>query len=194
MRRVLRRAVARSLQLEEKIYKIPFSETLHEGTNRASGKITWNPDITIVRYAKLRVAGDLVIGGCSIIFPASGTAEFLVNGNWVGGVRVPRTLMCFAECHTGFTEEYDMSPYIRNGENWVTVEIRKSWGWPTWIELRNFSAFIVLGYEGEEPKVDVKPPAPEWWPYVKWGLIGAGAIAIGAVVIRVVPEIMKKRK
>ena len=193
MRKVARRTFLRSLQVKEKTYKIPFPETLHEGTNLASGNITWNPDVTTVRYARLRVSGDLVVGGATPVTPVSGTAEFLVNGNWVGGVRVPESGACIGECHTGFTREYDMSPYLINGENWVTVELRKSWGWPTWIELRNFAAFIVIGYEGAEPGIEVKPPPPEWWPYVKWGLVGAGVIAVGAVLIRTVPELMKKK-
>jgi hypothetical protein len=180
-------------QANEKVYRIPFPDRVGEGTSRASGKITWNPATTKIVAASLDISGDLVIGGCSPLIPGSGTAEFLFNGKWIFGVRVPPSGACIGECHNGFSESHDVLGYLVNGENYVSIEVRKSWGWPIWIELRNLSVYINVWYEGAPPEIEVKPPPPEWWPYVKWGLIGVGGIAGAFIVLKAIEAARKPK-
>jgi hypothetical protein len=182
------------LQNGEKVYRIPFPDRVGEGTSRSSGKVTWDPQRTKITSAILSVSGDLVIGGCSIFIPGSGTAEFFFNGNWIFGVRVPESFACIGECHAGFSKAYDILGSLVNGENYVSVEVRKSWGWPVWIELRNLSVYIDVYYEGAKPEIEIKPPPPEWWGYVKWGMIGVGAIAVVGLVLPKAIEAVRKPK
>jgi len=180
---------SRSLQVTRKSYRIEFPPTLPEGTTIGRGKITWNPEKTTVINAYLRTVGDLVVGGGSIIIPVTGRVSFIVNAMVDGEHLGP---VCIGECHSTFTLEHPITYMIQNGENEVKVEVAKSWGWPTWVEVRNFSCHIIIDFEGEDPDVDIKPPPPEYEKYLKWGLLGVGAIVITGAVIKTVPALMKK--
>ena len=179
-----------SPQVTRKTYSIPFASTLPEGSTVAKGTITWDVKYTKVVAAYIRVAGDLVVGGGSIFIPVRGRVSFIVNGAVDG-----ETLgdICIGECHKSFSLDHDITSIVQNGENTVTCEVAKSWGWPTWVECRNFSCYIVIDFEGKPPDVDIKPPPPEWWPYVKWGFVGVGVIAGVFATIKIV-EIARKPK
>jgi hypothetical protein len=75
----------------------------------------------------------------------------------------------------------------------VKIVVRKSWGWPTGIEVQALSVYIDVDFEGEPPEVEIKPPPPEWYGYLKWGLIGVGAIAGTFVVLKAI-EVARKPK
>ncbi len=181
---------SRSLQVTRKSYRVEFPSTIHEGTTLGRGKITWNPEKTTVINAYLRTVGDLVVGGASFITPVKGRVSFIVNAMVDGEHLGP---LCIGECHSSFTLNHLITYMIQNGENEVKVEVAKSWGWPTWVEVRNFSCHIIVDFEGEDPIVDIKPPPPPWEKYLKWGLLGVGAIVITGAVIKTVPALMKKK-
>jgi hypothetical protein len=179
-----------SPQITRKTYAIPFPSTLPEGSTVGKGTITWDPKYTKVVVAYLRVAGDLVVGGGTIITPVRGRVSFIVNGAVDGEVLGD---ICIGECHKGFSFDYDITYIVQNGENTVSCEVAKSWGWPTWVQVRNFSCAIVIDFEGTPPEVNIKPPPPEWWGYVKWGAIGVGAIAGAFIVLKAI-EVTRKPK
>jgi len=178
-------------QITHKTYAIPFPSTLPEGSTIGKGTITWDPKYTKVVAAYLRVAGDLVVGGANLLIPVRGRVSFIVNGAVDGEVLGD---VCIGECHKGFSFDHDITYIIQNGENIVTCEVAKSWGWPTWVQVRNFSCAIVIDFEGKPPDVDIKPPPPEWWGYVKWGMIGVGAIAVVGLVLPKAIEAIRKPK
>jgi len=180
-----------SPQITRKTYAIPFPSTLPEGSTIGKGTITWDPKYTKVVAAYLRVAGDLVVGGANLLIPVRGRVSFIVNGAVDGEVLGD---VCIGECHKGFSFDYDITYMVQNGENTVTCEVAKSWGWPTWVQVRNFSCAIVIDFEGKPPDVDIKPPPPEWWGYVKWGMIGVGAIVCIGVVLPKIIELARKPK
>ena len=172
----------RRLQVERKRYRIDFDLKIHEGTTTGRGTITWNPDKTQIVAASLQAVGDLVLGGATPLTAVRGSVSFIVNGI-VDGEHLSD--VCFiGECHNPFSLLYPVKGLVQNGENEVKIEIRKSFGWPTWIEVRNFSCYIVIDFEGESPEVDIGPPPSAGeiaLGYVKWGI--AGAIGLGVLYI-----------
>lgn len=179
----------RTLQVERKTYRIEFPDRIPEGTTRGTGKITWDPAKTKVLGAYLSVAGVMHLWGATIITPVRGAIEAFVNGVSLEGYLSP---ICTWDCEYPFSFSKDCTGYIKNGENIVELKVFKSFGWPTAVEVKNMSVFIHVDYEGTPPVIDIKPPPPEWWPYVKWGLIGFGAIAVVAVSVPLIKELRRK--
>jgi len=180
----------KKLSPARKTYRIEFPEKIPEGTSKATGKITWDPARTTILGAYLEVTGVIHLWGATILTPVRGAIEAFVNGVSLDGYISD---ICTWECEYPFSFWKDCTPYIYNGENIIELKVYKSFGFPTGVEVKNMSVFMHLDYEGTEPGIEIKPPPPEWWKYVKWGMLGVGVIAIGATLIRVAPELMKKR-
>jgi hypothetical protein len=180
----------RSLQITRKTYRVEFPDRIPEGTSRGTGKITWDPNKTKVDAAYLEVTGVMHLWGATIIWFVRGGIEAFVNGISLEGYLSP---ICTWDCEYPFSFQKDCTGIIKNGENIVELKVFKSFGWPTGVEVKNMSVFIHVDYEGEPPEVIIKPPPPEWWPYVKWGAIGAGAIAGVFLVLKAV-EVARKPK
>ena len=172
-----------------KTYRIEFPATLPEGTTIGKGPITWNPAKTKMVGAYIEVLGVIHVGGATILYPVRGAIEIFVNGVSVEGYIGP---ICTWECTTPFSVWKDMTTLLKNGMNIIELKVYKSFGWPTWVKVDNASVYIHVDYEGEEPKVKITPPPPEWWPYLKYSLIGIGAIVTVAVAVPLIRERRKK--
>jgi len=88
----------------------------------------------------------------------------------------------------GNLEGLNIGVHMKNGTNKFSIEVRRSWG-VLESGIDAITAFFVAQFEGKEPSV--KPPPPTWWPYLKYGLIGVGAIAAVGITV---PLIMKWRR
>jgi hypothetical protein len=142
-------------------------------------------------YFRLRATGVINLGGATPLTPVRGSVSFIFNG-YVDGERM--TDICtIGGCSTPFSIDVDVTPYVVNGENEVKITVRKSWGWPTSISVTALSVYIDAEYSGQDPTVEIKPPPPEWYGYLKWGLIGAGAIAGTFIALKAI-EVARKPK
>jgi len=93
-------------------------------------------------------------------------------------------------CSTkGNPEGLNIGAHIKNGKNKFSIELTRSWEAAA-SGIDAITAFFVAQFTGEPPSV--KPPPPEWWPYVKYGLIAVGAIAAVAVTVPLIREWRRK--
>lgn len=181
----------RFFQATRKTYRIEFPSTIGEGECIGRGTIKWNPAYTKILDAYLRATGITILGGATPLTPVRGNVAFVVNA-YVDGEQL--TDICvIGSCQYPFSINYPITTLIQNGENEVKIIVRKSWGWPTGISVTGLSVYIDVDFEGEPPEVEIKPPPPEWWGYVKWGMIGVGAIAGTFAVLKAI-EIARKPK
>ncbi len=179
-----------AFQVTRKTYRIEFPSTIPEGATRGTGKITWDPNKTKVVGAYLEVTGSMHLWGATIIWCVRGGIECFINGVSVEGYLSP---ICTWDCEYPFGFIKDITGLIYNGENIVELKVFKSFGWPTAVEVKNLTVYIHVDYEGQPPEITIKPPPPEWYPYVKWGAIGIGAIAGTFLILKAV-EITRKPK
>lgn len=171
-----------------KRYKIGFPGALVLGGSEGSKvveaelDVTWDERKTVFQQAILFFQAHGRNDGWPI-FPRSVDARLWVNDNLVGARRWPGANPA---CSTQ-TIDVNIGAYFINGRNRFKLEVVGSWGpFPAGIDA--ITADLEAQWTGEEPAV--KPPPPEWWPIVKWGAIGFGAIAfVGLVVV----PLIKKR-
>lgn len=77
--------------------------------------------------------------------------------------------------------------------NDFVVEVVQSWSPAGCVSgVENLSAYIEYEYTGEPP-APPKPKPAEWLGYLKWGLIGVGAIVTIGVVVPKVIDLVRKR-
>lgn len=183
--------ISRARRLDIIRYPIPFPKTVGCGTTTQPLDFPKVPPGTIIHTVNLKATGDLVTSGTPIT-PVSAEVVFLVNGQTVASKGI--SICTIYRCTAPFDFYTNIGAYVYFGErNDFAVEVRQSFspvGCVTGVE--NLSAYVEIDYTGTPPGPP-KPPPPEWWGYVKWGLLGLGVIAVGTTLIKVAPELMKKR-
>ena len=83
----------------------------------------------------------------------------------------------------------NIGAHLKNGRNKFSLELVRSWEAPS-SGIDAIYARLAVQFTGKEP--GVKAPPPEWWPYLKYGLIGIGAIAAVAVTVPLIREWRRK--
>jgi len=173
-------------------YPLPFPITVGCGTTRKSLDFPKLPSGTIVQSVSLKATGDLVTSGTPLT-PVSAEVVFLVNGQAVSS---QGWYLCWRpRCTSPFDFYPNIGAYIYwDKTNDFEIEVRQSYspvGCVTGVE--NISAYIEIEYTGTPPS-QPKPPPPEWWGYVKWGMVGVGAIAVIGLVLPKAIEAIRKPK
>lgn len=174
-------------------YPIPWPATIGCGKNLQKLLLPKPSEGTIVHTVNFAATGDLVTSG-SPLTPVTAEVVFLVNGHPVASqgwwlCLIPRCTAPF-NLYTNIGAIVTFDKY-----NEFVAEVRQSWspfGCVTGVE--NLSAFVEYEYTGEPPP-EPKPPPPEWWGYVKWGMVGVGAIVgIGVVLPKVIESVRKPKE
>ena len=147
----------------------------------------WDERVTTVHTAWTTFVAHSVNPG-SYIAPLSIEARILMNGALIDTEGWYVTPGCESK-----SSESGSVP-VRNGRNLFTVEMVPTFH-PFAAGLDGVHLTLNVQYSGKEPEVH-KPP-PEWfeeiWPYLKYGMIGVGAIAfIGLVVPKIMEAARKK--
>jgi len=171
-------------------YPIPWPSGLGCGKNLQKlmlPKLGAGTEILGVRFVAV---GDLVTSGTPLT-PVSAELVFILNGQPVGSKGI--SICIIPRCMAPFSINSNVQAYVYFGQyNEFTAEVRQSWspfGCVTGVE--GLSAYIEYEYTGEPPGPPT-PPLPPCEKYLKWGLLGVGAIVITGAVIKTVPALMKK--
>jgi len=177
-------------QVTHKEYPLGFPSELGEGTWTKQVDISWNDAVTKVSDATLHVSAILGVGNATPLTPVRGAVSFIVNG-YVDGEEM--TDICvIGGCSRAVGFDYPILGWLQKGTNEVKIIVRKSWGWPTFVTLSSLTCNIGVDFTGTPP--EIKPTPPEWWGYIKWGMIGIGAIVGVSVVLPKVIEIARRPK
>jgi len=152
-----------------KEFKIPFPESLEAGWWADSARvekpliITWDERVTTLHTAWVEgyAHGWIAFLGPSFEYRLLANEVYIDSEVWTG----PES------CTTKRLESGSFYPI--NGENRFALEIKKAL--PTQpVGLSGIDLKVVCLFTGEQPMVKEKPP--QWWKYVKWGLIGGGCL------------------
>jgi len=173
-------------------YPIPWPSGVSCGKTLQKLDFPQIPEGTTINAVNFKAVGDLVTSGTPLT-PVSAEVVFRINGQavasqgWVACI-IPR-------CTSPFDFYRNVGAYVYFGKtNEFEIEVRQSWspfGCVTGVE--GLSAYIEYEYTGEPP-TPPKPPPPEWWGYVKWGMVGVGAIAVVGLVLPKAIEAIRKPK
>jgi len=170
-------------------YDVPFPKNLTCGSYLQKMTISLPYNATKVHTANLKAIGTLVTSG-AIIVGVSAEVIFYVNGQPVGSKGISNCSI--PGCQAPFDIYTNIMGYIHDGDNDFLVEVRQSWSPAGCVTgVNGLEVYIELDYTGEPPPPP-KPTPPAYWGYVKWGLVGLGAIAVTYAAIRVIPELRKK--
>ena len=174
-------------------YPIPWpSSGIGCGTTTQRLDLPSTPAQTKITAVKFAASADIVTSGTPLT-PVSAEVVFMVNGQNVGSQQI---FVCtIPRCTVHFDIYIDVGAYVYFGKtNEFNIEVRQSWspfGCVTGIE--NLAAYLEYEFTGAPPSQPTPPP-PVWLGYVKWGLVGVGAIAVVGLVLPKAIEAIGKRK
>jgi hypothetical protein len=136
----------------------------------------------------LVATGALVTSG-SIIAPTNAEVDFYVNGTLVASV----SLSTFSVNQSKpFSINTSVMAVIQNGTNVFSATVRQSYNVAGCVTgVNGLAVYLEQDYTGTPPAPPT-PTAPQWQTYVKYGIIGVGAIAGVFAALKVV-EIARKR-
>jgi len=172
-----------------KRYRIPLPNSLILGgfetskTAEAEISVTWDERYTTVHYAAFYATLHGRNDGWPFA-PRAFEARFFMNENLIAS----RGWGAEPSCRTQEIETGVLA-YLLNGWNKFKLEVVASWG-PLPVGPDAITAGLEVEFTGREPRVQLPPPW--WWPYVKWGLVGVGAIAGLAFVVPKAIELVRK--
>lgn len=165
------------------------SSPIASTTTRQEAKVevSWDEKKTIVTQAKLQFVGHSRNDAAFLPpwgFPVSMDAHVYCND----------ALILTAGWYTDFGCNWresasDATAYLKNGWNKFELELIAS-AHPLTVGIDGVHVTLEVWFEGEEP--DIKGEEPEWMKYLKWGLIGLGAVGAVFVSLKAV-EIIKKK-
>jgi len=173
-------------------YPIPWPSGVGCGKTLQKLDFPKIPEGTTINTVNFKATGDLVTSG-SPLTPVSAEVVFRINGQTVASQGI--SICTIPRCTSPFDFYTNVGAYVYFGKtNEFEIEVRQSWspfGCVTGVE--GLSAYIEYEYTGEPP-TPPKPPPPEWWGYVKWGMVGVGAIAVVGLVLPKAIEAIRKPK
>jgi len=130
-------------------------------------RITWDPNVTSIRSARLH--GRIWAG-------AGSTGQIYFNDEL--------THWCDARfADASIDAEVDVTGLLRNGENGVSIELTKFAGLD---KAGIFSAELIIEYEGQPPGVTPPEERRPWWEIPLYIGLGIGGIIAVAYLIQAV--------